>query len=228
MKVFKIMGLYLLAAITLSACSKDATESTQIQEDANSKIALTKAPSYDFGYYNTAKAILSDIESRGEPSFPLSASDWGHYQSLAGTELDMDLATVNQIADQVFVMHEMGIKDYMNDKLELKDETQSMVMEIIEEGSIKNLSKRASFRLLPEKEQQMVLGANAVMLDYEINGSKAMMAGGSRILILNIIGAIGGVLTGVGVGDDLCGTPCAIIGGIIGGVIGWFSGGVGK
>jgi hypothetical protein len=227
MKVFKIMGLYLLAAITLSACSKDATESTQIQENANSKIALTKALSYDYAYYNAAQAILADVESRGEPSFPLSAADWGHYQSLVGTELDMDLEAVNQIADQVFVMHQMGIKDYMNDKLELKEATQSMVMEIIEEGAIKNISRRASFRSLPEKEQQMLLGANAVARDYE-NNSKEMVGSNSRILVLNIIGAIGGVLTGVGVGYDLCGTACAIVGGIIGGVIGWFSGGVGK
>lgn len=228
MKVFKIMGLYLIAAITLAACSKDATtESSPIVEDANSKISIRGGSGYDFGYYAAGKAIQSDMESKGVPEFPLSAEDWGRYQEVVGVELDMDLTSVNLIADGVFTMHEMGLKDYMNDKLGLKEGTQTLVLEIVEGGSIKNVERRTSYHTLPKKEQQMVLAANALVLDYELNGGRVAV-GGSRILILNIIGAVGGVLTGVGVGYDLCGWGCAVVGGIIGGVIGWFSGGAAK
>lgn len=227
MRVFKIMGFYLLAAITLTACDKD-NDVVELPQDttASSKLIVRASSDYDYTYYATAQALAAEIEENGMPELPLSASDWGYYQSVIGEEFDADVDMVNAIVDQVGVFQEMGLKDYMNEKLELKEDTQNMVMEIVEEGSIKGLDRRSTFRALPEREQQMLLAANAVAIDYE-NNSKTM-AGSSRFLVLNIIGAIGGVLTGVAVGDALCGTVCAVVGGLIGGFIGWMSGGAGK
>ena len=169
MKVFKIMGLYLLAAITLTACSKDNNEQPNLELEAAAMTKAGKATTvgYDFDYYGITQQILADIESKGLPNFPLTAADLAYYSEVAGQELELSLDVVNQVAQQTLLSSEMGIKDYMNEKLELKEFTKNTVMSMIENGPVKDLTRLPEFYELPDRDQNVLMATNAVAKNYE-------------------------------------------------------------
>ena len=229
MKVFKIMGVYLLAAIVFTACSKDNSTENSENLDANKTLAVRASADFNYGYYQAALDLQADFEARGGAELPLTADSWEYYKSVLGADFDLDVDTVNAIIERSAIIGEVGLKDYLNDYLGVKEDTKNFAMTIAEDGPIKGLERDARFNSLPEKEQLMLLGANAVALDFAKNSRMMTTPGSSRFFfyITSVIGAIGGVMTGVAVGDDLCGWPCAVVGGIVGGIIGWFAGGAG-
>jgi len=232
MKVFKIMGLYLIAAITLTACSKDsATQSNLPLEDSSVNLTAKRAIDYDIQYYTATQTLGSEMQRKGIPELPLSLEDWNHYTSLIDLDLDVAVEDVNQIADRVLFAQEIGLKDYMNDHMELKDFTKTKILEIAELGPVKNLTKSSDFRSLPELEQNMLLSANAIALDYEPYYTRASMGTADRavfVIIIQVTSTIAGAVVGWQVGQECCGTAGAIVGALLGGIAGFFTAGASK
>ncbi len=216
------MGLYLIAAITLNACSKDSATEAAPQEDVlTAKFGLERAPDYSFDYYGATKSVKTNIESKGFASFPLTESDLAYYQEVAGHSIDIELAKANFIAEQVVLSQEMGFKNYMNEKLDLKEYTKATVLDIMENGSRKRLTGEAGFGLIPAEEQNMLMAANSAAQSYESTGRSYA---GTRDFIAGVAYGIAGAATGAYFGGLCCGPVGAIVGGIIGGVLGWLGG----
>lgn len=230
MRVFKIMALYLIAAITFTACTKDSN-SESVDYDNNGVNLTTKGgePSVHFGYYNAAKTLTSGFESGARLSLPFTAADWNSYQTLVGTEFEMPLETVNKITDETIIAVEVGLKDYMNYHMDLKEYTKSKILEISENGSDEAIEFSRDFRNLPEMEQNMIKSANAIAKDFELNARSHDAGSRNWIWVVGgVTSAISGAVVGWNYGMHCCGTAGAIVGGIIGAVAGWFVGSAGK
>ncbi len=220
MKVFKIMGLYLLAAVTLMACSKDNQEAIEIEQKNDANFGVSRAVSFDYDYYTISQLLQEDAESHGAPSFPLNSEDLAYYTDLTGIAVELDLETVNLIAEQTLVSKEMGIKKYMDEKMELKDFTKNTAMKIIENGAFKDLTRLPEFYEIPDREQNMLMAANAAAKNFE--GKLRAARHGSDVIMEVMIGTIAGTLTGAYYGTLCCGLVGGAIGGFIGGVVGGF------
>ena len=229
MRVF-IMALYLIAAITFTACNKDSnTESIDYDNNGVNLTAKGGEPSVHFGYYNAAKTLTGEFESGARLSLPFTTADWNSYQSLIGTEFDMPLETLNKITDETIIAVEVGLKDYMNYHMDLKEYTKSKILQITENGPIAGVEFSREYRSLPKAEQNMILSANAIANDFLTHARGAEF--GTRNwewAVGGVISAISGAVVGWNYGMHCCGTVGAIVGGIVGAVAGWFVGSAGK
>lgn len=224
------MGLYLIAAITFTACSKDSTsESINNTENSSVNLTIKGAPSVHFGYYSAIKTITSDIESGTIPKLPLSSTDWNYYQSLIETDFEMPLETVARITDESIIAHEVGLKDYMNERMDLKEFTKSKILEIAENGPLLGVERDSEFKNLPELEQNMIVTANTIALDFKTNArSTASRIDNGWWIAGGVMSAITGAVIGWNYGQHCCGTAGAIVGAVIGAVAGWLVGSAGK
>jgi len=224
------MGLYLLAAITLAACTKDAeSEATIDMNDSSINLTAKGGSSSDFGYYNAIKTITSDIESGTRPELPLTASEFDYYQSLIGTEFEMPLETVIRITDESILATEIGLKDYMNEHMELKDFTKTKILQIAENGPAFGIERTGDFRALPKLEQNMIVSANAIAQDFATNARSGFQKTDDGWWIAGgVMSAITGAVVGWNYGMHCCGTAGAIVGAVLGAVAGWFVGSAGK
>ncbi len=229
MKIFYRGIFALLVSIVMVACSKD-NAANEIQENSGANINMpTSNKAQSINYYEATK-ILTEEFGQNVPKLPLTQADVDYYAGLVHYEGQLQAAQANEVADHVAYAQEVGVRKYMDERMDYEEFTKETVLLIMgNNGPIENIEASSEFRNLPKNEQKVILEVNKIARDY----SEIMRSSNNRTVSCSANGqpapcSFVGAAIGFMAGNGLCGIPCGVGGAILGGIIGWAIGGGGK